>query len=732
MYYKTCLKDYIKIVEKSQYGYVWIKIDSKLIHSENDLYICYCYLRDRNSRVLRHEDVDLYELIENGIVKYKNEGDVIITGDLNSRTGSSDINSDILEYDRYNENGLSEYIRYDNIPHRINQDCVLDNNGKRLLELCKSTELLIANGRIGLDSQVGDYTYIGGNGRSVVDYLLLSRDYFEQILNFYVCDPTEFSDHCALVFKINCNTVNSNTNKSEQTETSTEKLLWQNDRANNFRQTLISNIDSYNEVLSNFDSINPIDSLDTVVGSFSNLLFNDAFSHFGKTYTQNKKCNSSLNSKSNEWYNNDCKTAKQEFTDATRTYKQNKSHENKINFVRARSRLNKAKRRAKAIYQFEQGQRISKLAKENPKQFWKSVKKQNTSRTPTSESLNTDDFYEYFSEMHKPPNNEYAPDTNNDDNINIINDLDLEITPEEILNVIKNLKAQKSPGLDGLISEVFKTAADILCPILVKIYNVVFSSECYPKSWSEGVITPIYKKGNLDDRNNYRGITLINIMSKIYSHILHNRLIKWADEYEKINECQFGFQPKKSTVDCIFLFHSIISKTLSRGEKLYCSFVDFRRAFDTVNRKYLWQKLIKANVSSKMVRCLQSMYENVKACVKYKHKLSPFFSSQIGLKQGDPLSALLFVFFINDLVKKVAPDDNQNSFSLEDINLFMLLYADDVVLFGKSPHLLQQMLNNLNQYSASWDLNVNTDKTKIMIFENGEKTNLIFKFGDTH
>ena len=111
------------------------------------------------------------------------------------------------------------------------------------------------------------------------------------------------------------------------------------------------------------------------------------------------------------------------------------------------------------------------------------------------------------------------------------------------------------------------------------------------------------------------------------SHILHNRLTKWADEYEKINECQFGFQPiqpKKSTVDCIFLFHSIISNTLSRGEKLYCSFVDFRRAFDTVNRTYLWQKLIKANVSGKMVRCLQSMYENVKACVKYKHKLSPF------------------------------------------------------------------------------------------------------------
>ena len=70
-----------------------------------------------------------------------------------------------------------------------------------------------------------------------------------------------------------------------------------------------------------------------------------------------------------------------------------------------------------------------------------------------------------------------------------------------------------------------------------------------------------------------------------------------------------------------------------------------------------------------MVKCLQSMYENVKACVIFKQKISSSFPSQIGLKQGDPLSALLFVFFINDIVQKVASDDDQNSFSLHDVNL---------------------------------------------------------------
>lgn len=79
----------------------------------------------------------------------------------------------------------------------------------------------------------------------------------------------------------------------------------------------------------------------------------------------------------------------------------------------------------------------------------------------------------------------------------------------------------------------------------------------------------------------------------------------------------------------------------------------------------------------------------------------------------------------------MATDDDQDSFSPSDINLFMLLYADDVVLFGESPQLLQQILNNLHTYSASWDLCVNTDKTKIMIFENGRKTVRIFKYGGT-
>ena len=90
-------------------------------------------------------------------------------------------------------------------------------------------------------------------------------------------------------------------------------------------------------------------------------------------------------------------------------------------------------------------------------------------------------------------------------------------------------------------------------------------------------------------------------MGKIYSQILLNRLNKWAEKEEKMLDSQFGFQKGKSTVYCIFTLFSIITKTLDRGEKLYCVFIDYEKAFDKIDRSLLWQKLLSEQVSSKFV-----------------------------------------------------------------------------------------------------------------------------------
>ena len=103
---------------------------------------------------------------------------------------------------------------------------------------------------------------------------------------------------------------------------------------------------------------------------------------------------------------------------------------------------------------------------------------------------------------------------------------------------------------------------------------------------------PYLQKGNIDDAGNYRGIKLINILAKIYSQLLLNRLTNWSEKYEKLSKNQFGFQKGKSDVDCVFILHSIITKVLNTGEKLYCVFIDYEKCFDKIDRSFLWHKLI--------------------------------------------------------------------------------------------------------------------------------------------
>ena len=245
----------------------------------------------------------------------------------------------------------------------------------------------------------------------------------------------------------------------------------------------------------------------------------------------------------------------------------------------------------------------------------------------------------------------------------------------------------------------------------------------YPESWCKGVMVPIYQnKGDIDSTNNYRGITLSNVLAKTISHILLKRINKWSDQHDKINNNQFGFQKAKSTVDCIFVLISIISKVIndSTGNKrLYCAFIDYEKAFDMVDRCPLWYKLVQEDVSPRMFKILKSMYNSVKACIKYNNKFSDFMRSDAGLKQGDPLSPILFMFFINDIITCI-DTHAEDTLSVDDVVLFILLYADDAVIFAKSAESLQNMINDIQNYCNTWHLTINSSKTKIMVFENGK------------
>ena len=191
MYYKTCLKPYITVVEKSNFGIIWIKIDKSILPYNEDAFFCYVYIQDPKFQVLRHEEFYYFEVLEQNIAKYKYLGKIFVTGDFNSRTGQYTDSTDYLIFDSYLKVGLDNNEN-NNIPLRSNKDTVIDNNGRRLLDLCKSTGLLIGNCRLCADKDIGEFICITPRGRSVVDYFLLSFSDFDYISEFIVCDPDEF------------------------------------------------------------------------------------------------------------------------------------------------------------------------------------------------------------------------------------------------------------------------------------------------------------------------------------------------------------------------------------------------------------------------------------------------------------------------------------------------------------------------------------------------------------
>ena len=311
-------------------------------------------------------------------------------------------------------------------------------------------------------------------------------------------------------------------------------------------------------------------------------------------------------------------------------------------------------------------------------------------------------------------NEVWDAEAENDNGDCLYENLDRLISTDEVKTAIKSLKKSKSPGEDNVLNEYFIEAGDILITHITDIFNGIFNSRVFPEHWSKGIIISVYKKGDQTLADNYRAITLSSCMSKLFTSILNNRIYSWAEEHDKLLDAQFGFRKNCSTVDAILILQNLIQSVLNEKKRLYCAFVDLCKAFDSVYRNGLWLKLYKAGISGKMLRIIKSIYEQVKSCVKHCSGYSEFFYISIGFRHGEVMSPVLFALFIEDLELYI--QSNNSGLSFHDISLILLLFADDMVIFGQTQVDLQDSLNMLSEYCKRWGLEVNTAKTKLIVF----------------
>ena len=143
-------------------------------------------------------------------------------------------------------------------------------------------------------------------------------------------------------------------------------------------------------------------------------------------------------------------------------------------------------------------------------------------------------------------------------------DLNSMITNAEIEQAINKLKYGKSAGPDMVEGEMLKYASGILIPYFSKLFNAIYDKSVFPTSWARSFIVPLHKKGSTNDPNNYRGISLTSIVSKVFTSILNRRLQYWANVHESIPEEQGGFRKGYSTIDSIFTLHTMIHHYLTR------------------------------------------------------------------------------------------------------------------------------------------------------------------------
>ncbi|XP_060567678.1 uncharacterized protein LOC132726376 [Ruditapes philippinarum] len=452
-------------------------------------------------------------------------------------------------------------------------------------------------------------------------------------------DFNEFSDHSPLSFTLVKKKECTSRIAESGIHPSEDKISWDEEKIPLFRSQLL---DRNDDILKLTQEV--IDQpIDHVVQNISQFISDNAFDVFGTKRILNHK----HGKLSKKWFDKDCFEAKKEFKKARNVFNRHNTVDNRLHFIHTRTRYNKIKRSARHKFKIKEGLRINNLAKSQPRKFWQNIKNTYKDDKEKTDTLNVEQLYDHFKALFGEESQNENQNFLFNDNL-IDEDLDAEINECELREAIFSQNNNKSPGYDKLTCEIFKAAYDIMSPLLLKLYNRLFINSEYPKVWGEGIITPVFKKGDVNDAKNYRGITLINILAKIYSQILLNRLSKWSIKHDKICSEQFGFQKGKSVSDCIFIFHAVISNVLNSGNKLYCIFVDYEKCFDKIDRSFLWQKLIAENISTRFVKAMKSMYTTVKSCVRYNSTYSDFFNSHIGLKQVVPRSPLFFVFFVND------------------------------------------------------------------------------------
>ena len=387
-------------------------------------------------------------------------------------------------------------------------------------------------------------------------------------------------------------------------------------------------------------------------------------------------------------------------------------------FYKIQKNYKKLLKQKRRTYEEELMSKLENLYHQNKEDFWKFLKSLKT-HTQIEELPSIENLINHFQNLYTKTTNyqecthECNYENGNSDKFDSLNN---DITREEVEKTIKNLKSKKAPGYDRITNEMIKCTNALGIKLITTLFNKILKSGIFPEEWNYGLIRPIHKGLDKHDANNYRGITLNSCLGKLFCTIFYNRLNPLLEKENIYCKEQAGFRKDHRTTDHIFLLREIIKKYTTKNKILYTCFVDFSKAFDSICRQSLMEKLQKIGINGYFLQIIKSIYETTTNSLIYNESISKMFTSNIGVKQGDTLSTILFNLYINDLPKSLICAGNNPIYFNNIIETSCLKYADDLVLMSTSKDGLQKCLDNLESYCTKWKLEINMEKTKVILF----------------
>jgi ribonuclease HI/exonuclease III len=286
------------------------------------------------------------------------------------------------------------------------------------------------------------------------------------------------------------------------------------------------------------------------------------------------------------------------------------------------------------------------------------------------------------------------------------------ISGDEVREIIKNMKKGTAPGPDGIPVDIFNQLSVPLTDKMARLFNTCMEKGHIPKDWKNAYIRLIPKAGDQRDLRDYRPISLLSCIYKIYTTILEKRIRFMVESTKQISDLQAGFRQGKGCYTNLNTLINVFEDANQFQNNIHCVYVDLKKAFDTVPHWGLVRALRFFHTPEVLVRAVQSLYDNITTQVILKHGLSDKTKVLRGIRQGDSLSPLLFILLFDTFLQRVKASGKGYKFARNpNLTIPALAYADDLVLLANSKEEIDQLWAMFIEFCNCMGLEVNAGKS---------------------